>query len=85
LGTTGGSAALIGNQVIVPVGIPASVCADAAALLGVARAGCQGGVAVAAGMTSNSLAALVIGALLAGASAVKIASRRLRDARLEAE
>jgi hypothetical protein len=26
LGTTGGSSALIGNQVIVPVGIPASVC-----------------------------------------------------------
>ena len=33
----------------------------------------------AAGMTSNSLAALVIGALLAGVSALKIASRRVRD------
>lgn len=33
----------------------------------------------AAGMNGNSLAALVIGALLAGLSALKIASRRVRD------
>jgi hypothetical protein len=33
----------------------------------------------AAGMNGNSLAALVIGALLAGVSALKIASRRVRD------
>lgn len=50
VGGSGNSAVLVGNQVIAPVRIPASVCGNAAALLGIARAGCRGDAAVAAGV-----------------------------------
>jgi hypothetical protein len=41
--------------------------------------GCALSAADASGMSSDSFAALAIGALLAGAAALKIASRRARD------
>jgi hypothetical protein len=42
-GTSGNSSVLSNNQLLAPVSIPASVCGDAGALLGIARAGCLGG------------------------------------------
>jgi hypothetical protein len=50
IGGSGSSSVLIGNQVIAPVRVPGNVCGNAAALLGIARAGCRGDVAVAAGV-----------------------------------
>ena len=42
--STPGTASVLGNtQLLTPRGIPASVCADAGALLGIARAACLGG------------------------------------------
>jgi hypothetical protein len=41
--TSGSGSVAGGNQVSVPVAIPASVCGNAAAVLGVATAACQGG------------------------------------------
>jgi ChpA-C len=43
----GNISVLGGNQVDVPVNIPADICGNAAAILGVATAGCQGGASVA--------------------------------------
>jgi hypothetical protein len=161
-GTSGGVSAGSGNQVHAPVTVPAGVCGNAVAVLGASAAGCVGGAggasgrgltsvsgvtggqvfgdtlnapgpgagttnnpavsqlvglgvlpgladlapsagrarlparsgatgggtlmtgsalsaADASGMSSDSFAALAIGALLAGAAALKIASRRARD------
>jgi hypothetical protein len=41
--TSGNASVLSNNQLLAPVSIPASVCGDAGALLGIARAGCLGG------------------------------------------
>jgi hypothetical protein len=48
LAGTGGSnpGILDGNQVSVPVSVPVDVCGNAAAVLGIATAGCQGGAEV---------------------------------------
>jgi hypothetical protein len=47
--TSGNNSILGGNQVNVPVSIPVDVCGNAAALLGTALAGCQGGAFVGGG------------------------------------
>ncbi len=44
--TSGNGSVLGGNQARVPVSIPANVCGNAGALLGLALAGCQGGASV---------------------------------------
>lgn len=54
-GTNAGNVSVLGgNQVMAPVSIPIDICGNAAAILGIATAGCQGGATVAA---SNSPAA----------------------------
>jgi hypothetical protein len=45
---TGNVSVLGGNQVNAPVSIPIDICGNAAAILGIAMAGCQGGASVAA-------------------------------------
>jgi hypothetical protein len=50
---TGNASVLSGNQVNVPVSIPIDVCGNAAAILGIAMAGCQGGASV-AGISGGS-------------------------------
>lgn len=51
-GTNTGNVSVLGeNQVNAPVSIPADVCGNAAAILGIATAGCQGGASVAAAHT----------------------------------
>lgn len=45
---TGNVSVLDGNDVSAPVNIPADICGNAAAILGFATAGCQGGASVAA-------------------------------------
>jgi hypothetical protein len=46
-GTSAGNISVLGgNQVNVPVSIPIDICGNAAALLGIASAGCQGGAEV---------------------------------------
>jgi ChpA-C len=47
--TSGNHSILGGNQINVPISIPVSVCGNAAALLGTALAGCQGGAFVLGG------------------------------------
>jgi hypothetical protein len=42
-GTSGDASVLSNNQFLVPISIPASICGNAGALLGVARAACLGG------------------------------------------
>lgn len=44
--TSGNGSVLGGNQARIPVSIPANVCGNAGALLGLALAGCQGGASV---------------------------------------
>jgi hypothetical protein len=50
---TGNVSVLGGNQVYVPVSVPADVCGNAAAILGFAAAGCQGGASVAGGAAAD--------------------------------
>lgn len=46
-GTNAGNLSILsGNQISVPVSIPVDLCGNAAALLGIATAGCQGGAEV---------------------------------------
>jgi hypothetical protein len=45
---TGNVSVLGGNKVTAPVSIPIDICGNAAAILGIAMAGCQGGASVAA-------------------------------------
>jgi hypothetical protein len=45
---TGNVSVLGGNRVTAPVSIPIDICGNAAAILGIAMAGCQGGASVAA-------------------------------------
>jgi hypothetical protein len=47
--TSGNHSILGGNQINVPISVPVSVCGNAAALLGTALAGCQGGAFVVGG------------------------------------
>ena len=42
-GTSGSPSVLSNNRLLAPVSIPASICGNAGALLGIARAGCLGG------------------------------------------
>jgi hypothetical protein len=46
-GASGNASVLSGNRVTAPVSVPADVCGNAAALLGIASAGCRGGAAAA--------------------------------------
>src|SRR5262249_36607068 len=54
---TGNVSVLDGNQVNAPVNIPADICGNAAAILGFATAGCQGGASVAAAHSDAAQAA----------------------------
>jgi hypothetical protein len=67
---TGNVSVLGGNHVNAPVSIPADVCGNAAAILGIATAGCQGGAFAAAGGPgqSNTAAAHTDAASTAGSS-----------------
>jgi hypothetical protein len=47
--TSGNRSILGGNQINVPISVPVSVCGNAAAVLGSALAGCQGGASVGGG------------------------------------
>ena len=84
-----------GNQASAPVSAPVGVCGNAAAVLGDSAAGCEGTGLVrpatrsgsgrtfaadsAPGMADISFYSLAIGALMAGAVALKMAGRRSRD------
>jgi ChpA-C len=54
--TSGDGSVLGGNQALIPVSIPANVCGNAAALLGLALAGCQGGASVRAAQIGSGSA-----------------------------
>jgi hypothetical protein len=51
---TGNVSVLDRNHVNAPVNVPADICGNAAAILGIATAGCQGGASVAAAHTSSA-------------------------------
>jgi hypothetical protein len=44
--TSGNGSLLSGNQVIVPISIPIDICGNAIAILGIAKASCEGGAIV---------------------------------------
>lgn len=44
--TSANGSVLSGNQVIIPITAPVNVCGNAIAILGVAKAGCEGGASV---------------------------------------
>jgi ChpA-C len=73
-GTSAGNISVLGgNQVNVPVSIPIDICGNAAALLGIAAAGCQGGAEVtgaASGVTGPATHGLSAGDLSAGNGSV---------------
>lgn len=78
-GTTGNVSMPRGHQVDAPPG----TCANTAAVLGAPYTACFGGARAAStpagfGLASSSFVALAIGALMAGAAAIKLASRRPR-------
>jgi hypothetical protein len=52
--TSGSASVLSGNRVTAPVSVPADVCGNASALLGIASAGCQGGVAAASDLPATA-------------------------------
>src|SRR5260370_14956110 len=53
-GASGNASVLSGNRVTAPVSVPADVCGNAGALLGIASAGCRGGAAAAAGLPATA-------------------------------
>jgi ChpA-C len=64
--TSGLGSVLGGNQVNAPISVPADVCGNAAAVLGLGLAGCQGGASVGGTSTGTSSAGGAVGAVTSG-------------------
>jgi hypothetical protein len=59
--TSGLGSVLGGNQANAPISVPASVCGDATAVLGLGLAGCQGGASVGGASAGTTSAAITSG------------------------
>jgi ChpA-C len=65
---TGNASVLSGNEVNAPVSIPVNVCGNAAAILGIATAGCAGGAEVAGAADHHSAGSRTHGPSIANVS-----------------